>query len=94
MKNKITFAEYQEIRAAHHDRVQATSAALLGYPRLPNGLTPDSVKFSPEFQTAKAAFNSAFAASRAFHGTYTKGFTKELGAERDAKRQAKLQESL
>lgn len=91
---QISFKEYKELRSMHHDAVQETSAALMNYPRLPNGLTPDSVKFSPEFKTAKAAFNSAFAASRAFHGTYNKKFKKELIAERDAKRQAKLQESL
>lgn len=85
-----TFAEYQELRAFHHETVQETSATLLAFPRGPTGLTPDNVKFSPEFRFAKAAFNMAFAASRAFHGANTKRFAKELRAERDAKRQEKL----
>lgn len=36
----------------------------------PNGLTPDSVKQSPEFRAAKAACDQAFQAVRAFNAKY------------------------
>ena len=37
------------------------------------GLTPDSVKASPEWQAAKAAWTEAFSALRAFNRANAKG---------------------
>lgn len=58
------------------------SAVLGSFPRGPMGLTPDSVKASPEFMTAKANFNRSFAALRAHNGGFVKRFAKEIRAER------------
>jgi len=50
--------------------VDRTSAALQVFPRNAMGITPDSVKVSPEFKTAKAAFDRAFAQLRNFNSAY------------------------
>lgn len=42
----------------------AASARLKMFPKLPNGLTPDDVKTSPEYRAAKADWNRAFAKLR------------------------------
>lgn len=50
---------------------RAAGDALKGFPKGAMGLTPDSVKASPEWQAAKRAYESAFAALRAFNGAHT-----------------------
>jgi hypothetical protein len=50
--------------------VDRTSAAMQVFPRDAMGLTPDSIKASPEFKTAKAAFDRAFAQLRNFNSVY------------------------
>jgi hypothetical protein len=71
---------------ATHDRLNAevvrTEEVLKTFPTCAMGLTPDAVKFSPEFRNAKQAFNAAFARLRAFNAVFTKTFAKELCAER------------
>lgn len=44
--------------------VNAASAALKAFPKGPTGITPDAVKCSPEYQTAKRRYQVAFAALR------------------------------
>jgi hypothetical protein len=44
--------------------VYAAGANLKAFPRSPNGLTPDAVKFSPEYKAAKAECSRAFSALR------------------------------
>jgi len=46
------------------------------------GLTPDSIKFSSEFQEDKFNFRRAFEELRTFNKSYIKLFKKELKAER------------
>jgi hypothetical protein len=43
------------------------SKVLKSFPRLSNGLTPDSVKASTEYKSAKANYQRAFSALRAFN---------------------------
>jgi len=43
------------------------SKALKAFPRGPMGMTPDAVKFSPEYRAAKAAYQKAFEAVRSFN---------------------------
>jgi hypothetical protein len=52
------------------------------------GLTPDAIKFSPEYRDAKVRADNAFARVRDFNAWYTKAFTAELRAEREAKRKS------
>ena len=46
------------------------SDALRAFPRLENGLTPDSVKATEAWKDAKAAYHRAFEALRAFNAKY------------------------
>ena len=54
-------------------REREAAAALAAFPRGPMGLTPDSVKASPEWQAAKAAWTEAFSALRAYNRAKAKG---------------------
>ena len=47
--------------------VKSASLALKAFTKGPTGLTPDHVKFSPEYRAAKLAFDQAFARMRAFN---------------------------
>lgn len=58
----------------------------------PMGLTPDHIKFSPEFRKARAASQNILAIMRKFNQVFSKRFKKEIIAHRDAKRAAKLAE--
>ena len=49
----------------------------------PCGLTPDAVKFSPEFRAAKATYQKAFDNLRAFNSYYVKVFKKQIAADRE-----------
>jgi len=42
----------------------------------PMGLTPDTVRATPEWQTAKRAYQAAFAALRDFNAVYCKRFKR------------------
>jgi hypothetical protein len=47
--------------------VKQASQALKQFPRGPMGLTPDEVKFSPEYQAAKRTYWIAFKRLRQFN---------------------------
>jgi len=56
------------------------------------GLTPDVVRATPEWITAKNGYSVAFNALREFNATFVKKYKKELREERrqrDAERQKK-----
>lgn len=75
---------------------RAAAAALRAIPGVgsgPNGLTPDGVKFSPRYMSARRDYEAARAALARFNGWYTARFKAELRrdrAERDAARLAAL----
>lgn len=80
-----TAIAYEEAKAARDvlaTEVAAATAVLKTFPGGPMGLTPDSVRLTPEYRTANARFQRAFAALRAFNAGFTKTFAKELRAER------------
>ena len=61
----------ETVRNALRSEVERASAAMQVFPRTgPMGMTPDSVKSSPEFKAAKLAFDRAFAALRNFNTVY------------------------
>ena len=66
-------------------RSAAASAVLNAFPKGAMGLTPDAVKFSPEFRAAKRAFDTAFEAERRFNRWFLKEFASEVRAERRAR---------
>ncbi len=64
-----------ELRAKQHhldSEVSECSKALAAYRKGPMGLTPDGVKASPEWKTAKAKYDDAFKRLRAFNAQYAK----------------------
>ena len=70
-----------ERRNAIEAEVKQHSAALQKFPRENNGvvsLIPDHVKASPEYKTAKASYDKAFAALRDFNGKYATVINKRL----------------
>lgn len=69
-------------RDALDAEVNSATALLKTFPSGPTGLTPESVRLTPEYRTANARFQRAFAALRAFNAGFTKTFAKELRAER------------
>lgn len=69
----------------HNAAVVALKAAS-GDKRGPFGLTPDSIKSTPEWQAAFRAERKAFADLRAMNRYVAKNYAKEQKAERDAKR--------
>ena len=62
-----THDELLALRDRAQANVTAASAGLKAFAHLraPNGLTPDAVKFSPEYRAAKSAYDQAFARLRA-----------------------------
>ena len=70
---------------AHMKEAAQALKAIPGVGSGPMGLTPDSVKASPEYKAAKARFDWDFDSFRKFNAYYTKAFKKELQAERAKK---------
>lgn len=93
MNRAAEFAAFCKARAMIESELAQAGAALRAIPGVgsgPMGLTPDSVKFSPEFRAAKARHDIAFAALRRLNGHNVKRFAAELRQEREAARAAML----
>lgn len=79
------YETFKEAQAVLEEIVERTGKVLREIPGVgsgPMGLTPDAIKASPEYRAAKAAYDKAFAALRAFNGKYVKLFKAEISAER------------
>lgn len=91
---------YQEAKARRADldtAARTTGEALRAFPGAgsgPMGLTPDAVKFSPQYKAAKLAYVQAFAALRDFNHWFTKTFKKEIAQERARSRASRGNDSL
>lgn len=79
------FAIATAARDALDAELSRLSAALKVFPSGPMGITPDAVKFSPEFRAAKSAFDAAFHRLRAFNAEYHRTFKAEILAARRAR---------
>jgi len=82
----LTYTEAKAKCDAIEARMKTASDALRRFPRGPMGLTPDAVKFSPEYRAAKLAVDRTFAELRAFNTWFVRQFKKEIKAEIDAMR--------
>jgi hypothetical protein len=80
----------QNALSAEVDRCAAVIQAIPGVNDGPMGLTPDAIKFSPEFIAAKANFEKAKSALRAFDKLLGKAMLKKMAQARMAKRLAAL----
>lgn len=78
----MEFAAYDAARHAIELEYQAAIARLkaLGAGTGPMGLTPDSIKFSPEFRQAKGDCDSALRALQALNKHNAKRFAPEIRA--------------
>lgn len=65
--------------------VKVAGDALKTFPKGPMGLTPDAVRATAEWQTAKATYDNAFARLRAFNARFTRIFASDIRAERRAR---------
>ncbi len=78
----IEFAAFIAARDIIESDCRAASdrLAALGANSGPMGLTPDSVKFSPEFRQARADYESAFRALQSLNRRNAKRFAPEIRA--------------
>lgn len=84
-----TFTAAKAIKRGLEESERAAAKRLLGIAGVGSGamgLTPDSVKSSPEYRTAKAEHDLAFRRLQAFNAQFVKAFAAELRAERRASR--------
>lgn len=83
----MNFEQAKAIAAQFEAQVRTASEALQVFPRTGSmGMTPDEVKFSPEFSQAQSTFDWAFKQQRAFNSVFLRRFKKELAAERRQRR--------
>lgn len=83
----ITFEQYLEISSqldAAHKAIQWPEGTGSGA----MGLTPDHIRLSPEYRTARATSEALKKIERAFNQVCSKRFKKEIRAHIDAKRAA------
>lgn len=85
----LSFAEASAHAEDLNAEVAVTGDVLRAFPKNSTGLTPDSVRATAEYVTAKRAFDVAFKALQDFNSFFTKKFAKELIAARDARRLAR-----
>lgn len=79
----MSFEEAKAQRDLIQQEVDRAGEALEAFPRTgPMNLTPDAVRATPAWQTAKANYQRAFKRLQDFNVTFTKTFAKELRAER------------
>jgi hypothetical protein len=83
--NAIPFEQAKTQADALWQSASRAGLVLDAFPKGQIGLTPDSVKATPEWRTAKRAFDQANAASRAFNAWYVKAYKAELAAARRAR---------
>lgn len=81
----MTYAEAIAKKAALESECANASAALnavAGAGTAAFGMTPDSVKFGPEYRTASSRYNFAHAALRQFNGWFLKSHGAEYRRQR------------
>jgi hypothetical protein len=84
----MTFEEARAIRDRREAEARAAGDALKAFPKDgPMGLTPDHIKFSPEFRAAKARYDDAWLRLRDVNHFIRKRFAKDVTAARRSARQ-------
>lgn len=86
MNEKEDFQTALTTKLALDLETSEASKALQTFPRGPMGLTPDSVKTSPEWKQAKTNYEKVNIKSKAFNGSFLKRWAKEYKAYLLAKR--------
>ena len=78
----MTFLELLEKRDDVQITVDTLSESLQKFPKGEMGLTPDTVKNSPEFKEVKSNFNKQFSSLRKLNSFIMKNFKKEYAEYR------------
>ena len=73
----ITYEQAKDVRDNLEGHVSRLGAKLKEFPRLSNGLTPDSVRAKPEYGFAKRQFDLAFSDLQNFNKRFIKFFKQE-----------------
>jgi hypothetical protein len=84
--------DYQQAKArkAELEAEQSRLGAILrAFPKCQMGLTPDHIRATPEWKTAKAESDAAFARLQKFNAYFVKRFATEYRDERRAKAAAR-----
>lgn len=82
MMFNFTYTEAKIIKSQLEAENSVWSKRLSVFPKGPMGLTPDHIKFSPEYREVKENFDKSWKYMRDFNGWFTKKFKKEIAAER------------
>jgi hypothetical protein len=82
----MTYEEAKAHKLILEKKNNTDSSALQFFERNAMGLIPDHVRETPEWKSAKKAFDSSFAELRNFNGWFVKMFKKEISADRNYKR--------
>lgn len=77
-----TYKQYVIIRNNLRKALEKWSEVLQSFPKGAMGLVPDAVRATPEYKTAKTAYDSSFHTLRVLNGKYVKQYKKELAADR------------
>lgn len=89
IKINFTYAQAKSLASFRDSEYRAACAkinAVDGIGSGPMGLTPDHVRATSEYKSAKAQLDAAFAALRSANTFLFKNFKKELRAERAIRR--------
>jgi hypothetical protein len=87
MSYAIAKAVQAELERARNDASQALSS-IAGVGSSAMGLTPDSVKASPEYRAARRAYDQRHADLAAFNARFVKQYATDLAADRARRRSA------
>lgn len=89
MSYAIAKAVQAELERARNDASRALSA-ITGVGSGAMGLTPDSVKASPDYRAARRAYDQRHADLAAFNARFVKQYATELAADRARLRSAQV----
>lgn len=78
----MTYIEAKARADALHEQYRRAGMVMDTFPKGPMGLTPDEVKATPAYRSARTECDRAFAELRNFNGWYTKTFRRERRLER------------
>lgn len=84
-----SYAQAREIADTVERKQKEASALLRSFPRLANGLTPDHVRATSEWQDAKHKADAAFSALQRINQIIMRHYKREYMAERAARLTAK-----
>ena len=75
------------------DENRAHSEILRKFPKGPMGLVPDNIRLSPEYQSAKRAYDHSFKALQRHNQWFVNRYKKEYAADRAALLSLKVQKT-